>query len=104
MVKPLTISPDGVFELGSRAFRIPDRFPRRHVLSYRVLIEPLQLIPRLKPLSVEQLIITRKYLSWRAAACLIPQFRETDPKSLSQAQLDRLHNWIALNRPQLLTN
>ena len=104
MGQPLRISPDGVFELGSRAFRIPERFARRHVLSYRVLVEPMEFTPHLKPLSVEQRIQTRKYLSWRAAACLIPHFREMDPKLVSLAQLDRLHDWIVRHRPGLLEN
>lgn len=104
MGKPLTISSDGVFELGSRAFRIPERFSRRHVLSYRVLVEPMEFTPHLKPLSAERRIQTRKYLSWRAAACLIPHFREMDPRSVSLAQLERLHDWIVRHRPGLLEN
>jgi hypothetical protein len=104
MIQRIAINRDGVFELDGRAYRIPWGFSRRRVLSYRVLTEPLQVIPRLKPLTAEQRIITRKYLLWRAAACLIPEFRETDPKSLSLADLDRLHEWIARHRPELFAN
>jgi hypothetical protein len=104
MRQRIAINRDGVFKLDDSAYRIPRRFSRRPVLSYRVLTEPLQVSPRLKALTAEQRIITRKYLLWRAAACLIPEFRETDPKSLSLADLNRLHEWIARHRPQLLAN
>ncbi|MFQ5888634.1 MAG: hypothetical protein ACE5JR_01140 [Gemmatimonadota bacterium] len=100
----ITISRDGAFELGGRAYRIPKRFSRRDVLSYRTLIRPMQDVPRLKPLTAERQIMTRKYLLWRAAACVIPSFRETDPNSLSQTQLDSLHEWIAKHRPELFAD
>ena len=101
MKAALRISPDGVFEVGGLAHRIPTDFSRRYVLSYRVLIEPLQIIPRLKPLSAEQMVETRRYLLWRAAVCLIPTFSATDPRLLSLSQLDSLHDWIARHRPVL---
>jgi hypothetical protein len=100
----IAINRDGVFKLDDRAYRIPRRFSRRPVLSYRVLTEPLQVNPDLKHLTAEQRIITRKYFLWRAVACLIPEFRETDPKSLSLPDLDRLHEWIARHRPELFAN
>ncbi len=104
MGQRIAINRDGVFKLDDRAYRIPWKFSRRPVLSYRVLTEPLQLSPGLKPLTAEQRIITRKYFLWRAVACLIPEFRETDPKSLSLADLDRLHEWIARHRPELFAS
>jgi hypothetical protein len=100
----IAINRDGVFKLDDRAYRIPGTFSRRPVLSYRLLTEPLQASPSLKPLTAEQRIDTRKYLLWRAAACLIPEFRETDPKSLSLADLDHLHEWIARHRPELFAS
>jgi hypothetical protein len=100
----IAINRDGVFKLDDRAYRIPWTFSRRAVLSYRLLTEPLQASPRLKPLTAEQRIDTRKYLLWRAAACLIPEFRETDPKSLSLADVDRLHEWMARHRPELFAS
>ena len=104
MGQRIAISRDGVFKLDDSAYRMPWTFPRRPVLSYRVLTEPLQNRPGLKPLTAEQRIKTRKYLLWRAAACLIPEFRKTDPKSLSLADLDRLHEWITRHRPELLAS
>ena len=98
MDQRIAINPDGIFKLDDRAYQIPWTFSRRPVQSYRVLTEPLEVSPSLKPLSAEQRINTRKYLLWRAAACLIPEFGETDPKSLSLADLDRLHEWIAQHR------
>jgi hypothetical protein len=97
----LSISSEGVFEAGGRAHRIPLDFSRRCVLSYRVLTEPLQVVPRLKPLSPEQTVKTRRYLLWRAAVCVIPTFQETDPGLLSLSQLDSLHDWIVRHRPVL---
>lgn len=97
----LRITPDGVFEAGGQAHRIPTGFSRRCVLSYRVLTEPLEVTPRLKPLSAERMMRTRRYLLWRAAVCLIPTFRGSDPKLLSLSQLASLHNWIARHRPGL---
>ena len=101
MKTALTISREGVFEAGGEAHRIPADFSRRYVLSYRVLIEPLQVIPRLKPLSAEQMVKTRRYLLWRAAVCVIPTFSAIDPRLLSLSQLDSLHDWIARYRPAL---
>ena len=90
----LNISPEGVFEAGGRPHRIPTEFSPRYVLSYRVLTEPLQVIPRLKPLSANQMLKTRRNLLWRAAECLIPTFRGTDPRLMTLSQLDSLHDWI----------
>ena len=104
MGQRIAINRDGVFKLDSRAYRIPSKFSRRPVLSYRVLTEPLQVSPGLKALTAEQRIITRKYLLWRAMACLIPEFRETDPNSMSLAYLDHLHAWIARHRPELFVD
>ena len=104
MGQRIAINRDGVFKLDDRAYRIPWRFSGRPVLSYRVLTEPLQVISGLKPLTAEQQIITRKYFLWRAVACLIPEFREADPTSLSLADLDRLHEWIAQHRPELFAS
>ena len=101
MAKALTISPDGEFEAGERAHRVPADFSRRYVLSYRVLTEPLQVTPRLKPLSADQMLETRRYLLWRAAVCLIPTFRGSDPRLLTLSQLDSLHDWIVRHRPAL---
>jgi hypothetical protein len=101
MAATLTISPEGVFEAGGEVHRIPSGFSRRCVLSYRVLTEPLQVTPRLKPVNAERMTRTRTYLLWRAAVCLIPTFREVDPGLLSLPQLASLHDWIALNRPEL---
>jgi hypothetical protein len=100
----IAISRDGVFKLDDRAYRIPWKFSRRPVLSYRALTEPLQVSASLKALTAEQRIISRKYFLWRAVVCLIPEFRETDPKSLSLPDLDRLHEWIARHRPELLAD
>jgi hypothetical protein len=96
----IDINRDGVFKLDNSEYRIPRKFSGRSVLSYRVLTEPLAL-HRHKQLTAEQGIITRQYLLWRAAACLIPKFQETDPKSLSMADLDCLHEWIARHHPEL---
>ena len=104
MGQRIAINRDGVFKLDDRAYRIPWTFSRRAVQSYRLLTEPLQASPRLKQLTAEQRIDTRKYLLWRAAANLIPEFRETDPKSLSLADVDRLHEWIARHRPELFAS
>jgi len=101
MGQRIAINRDDVFRLDDRAYRIPWKFSRWPVLSYRVLTEPLQVSPGLKALTAEQRIITRKYLLWRAASCLIPEFRETDPKSLSLADLDRLHEWLTRHHPEL---
>jgi len=101
MATALTISPEGVFEVGGRPHRIPTVFPRKHALSYRVLTEPLEVMPRLKPLSEAQMLRTRRYLLWRAAVCLIPSFRGTDPELLTLRQLDSLHHWIVDHRPAL---
>jgi len=101
MATALTISPEGVFEVRGRPYRIPTDFSRRHALSYRVLTEPLEVIPRLKSLSDDQMLKTRRYLLWRAAVCLIPSFRGTDPEMLTLRQLDSLHDWILLHRPVL---
>ena len=104
MGQRIAINRDGVFKWNDCTYRIPWTFSRRPVQSYRVLTEPLEASPGLKPLTAEQRIDTRKYLLWRAAACLIPEFRETDPKSLSLADLDRLHEWITEHRPELLAS
>lgn len=97
----LSISPEGVFEAGGTIHRIPADLSRRCVLSYRVLTEPLQVIPRLKPPDSDQLIKTRRYLLWRAAVCLIPSFGATDPAVLTLPQLHILHDWIARHRVSL---
>jgi len=104
MGQRIAITREGVFKLDDRAYRIPWTFSRQLVQSYRVLTEPLEASPSLKPLTAEQRINTRKYLLWRAAACLIPEFRETDPKSLSLADLDRLHEWITRHHPELFAS
>jgi len=101
MATVLTISPEGVFEAGGRPHRIPADFSRRHALSYRMLMEPLEVMPRLKPLSADQMLKTRRYLLWRAAVCLIPTFRGSDPRLLTLSQLDSLHDWIVRHRPAL---
>ena len=97
----LDITSEGVFEAGGAMHRIPADVSRRCVLSYRVLTEPLQVIPRLKPIDSDQWIKTRRYLLWRAAVCLIPSFRATDPSLLTLSQLDTLHEWIACHRSVL---
>jgi hypothetical protein len=97
----IAINRDGVFKLDNSEYRIPRRFSERSVIGYRVLTEPPPAIHRNKQLTAEQGIITRQYLLWRAAACLIPKFQETDPKSLSMADLDCLHEWIARHHPEL---
>ncbi len=74
MGQRIAINRDGVFKLNDRTYRIPWTFSRRPVLSYRLLTEPLQVSPSLKPLTAEQRIDTRKYLLWRAAACRFPSF------------------------------
>lgn len=99
MAPALTITSEGVFEAGGEAHRIPSDFSRRCVLSYRVLTEPLEVTPHLKPLSAERMRKTRRYLLWRAAGCLIPTFRGSDPRQLSLSQLSSLHDWIARHRP-----
>ena len=102
MVPALNITREGVFEAGGEAHRIPTGFSRRCVLSYRVLTEPLEVTPHLKPLSAERMQKTRRYLLWRAAVCLIPTFRGSDPSQLSLSQLSSLHDWIARHRPELV--
>jgi hypothetical protein len=97
----MDINRDGVFKLDDREYQIPRKFSERSVLSYRVLTEPPPALHRNKQLTAEQGISTRQYLLWRAAACLIPELQHTDPKSLSMADLDCLHEWIARHHPEL---
>lgn len=104
MSETISISREGVFELAGRTYRIPAGLPLREVVSYRALIEPSQDLPGVRALNAEQRKEWRRFLLWRAVACVIQSFRETAPKSLSLSELESIHEWIARYRPELFAN
>ncbi|MDX1395033.1 MAG: hypothetical protein R3195_11605 [Gemmatimonadota bacterium] len=101
MSDAIFITVDGVFEIDGRVYRIPEHFSPSEVHSYRALIVPL---PDKRPgttLAAEQREITDTFFYRRAAACVIPEFRENAPESLSRDQLLSIHRWIGRHRPTL---
>lgn len=101
MAETIFISGDGAFEIDGRAYRIPEHFSTREVLSYRGLVAPVPDIPGGTTLSPEQRVATETYLLRRAAACVIPGFRMNVTESLSPTQLQSIGRWIARHRPAL---
>ena len=101
MAETILISGDGAFEIDGRACRIPERFTTREVFSYRELLVPVPDIPGGTVLTAEQRAVTETFLLRRAAACVIPGFSMSVSESLSPAQLQSIHRWIARHRPAL---
>lgn len=101
MADPIAIHPDGVFEVEGHPYRIPSEFSAREIYSYRRLMEPIPDIPGGTSLSVEQRARQRAYFLRRAAACVIPGLQVQSLESVSLRQLQRIHTWIAENRPDL---
>jgi len=98
------ISAAGIFEIEGYSYRIPERFSKREVLSYRSLITPVPDKPRGTTLAAEQRVVTETFLYRRAAACVIPEFGENAPDSLSRDQLWSIHQWLGRHRPALLAD
>ena len=101
MAESIFISGDGAFEIDGRAYRIPEQFSTRQVLSYQTLIAPVPDIRGGATLSAEQRVVTETYMLRRAADCVVPGFRMSVSESLSPAQLQSIHRWIARHRPEL---
>lgn len=100
----LQIDRDGVFELLGSAYRIPRQFSLRQKLAYRSLVAPIPQVRGERELTPERRLATRRYLLWRAAACVIPEFRAGVPEQLSLTDLEAIHRWIARYRPGLYGN
>ena len=101
MSEAISISVDGVFEIDGRAYRIPEYFSSSAVHNYRSLIAPVPDRRRGTTLAAEQREITDTFFYRRAAACVIPEFGENAPESLSRDQLLSIHRWIGRHRPSL---
>ncbi len=101
MAETKFIDGDGVFEIDGRAYRIPEHFSTREVLSYRSLVATVPEIPGERMLTAEQRAATETYLLRRATACVIPGFSMSVSESLSPARLQSIERWIAGHRPSL---
>jgi hypothetical protein len=101
MAETISIGLAGDFEVGGRAYQVPQHFSTGQVSSYQTLVRPVPDIPGGTKLTAEQRVVTETYLLRRAAACVIPEFRMSVSELLSLRQLEAIHGWIAGHRPQL---
>lgn len=102
MAGGIAIGSDGSFEIDGKPYLIPEQFSAREVYSYRRLMEPIPDIPGGTSLSSEQRARQRAYFLRRAAACIIPGLQVKSLEELPLGQLQRMHEWIAAHRPDLL--
>ncbi len=102
MARGIAIGADGYFELEGQPYLIPDEFSAREVYSYRRLMEPIPDVPGGTSLSTAQRARQRAYFLRRAAACIIPGLQVKSLEGLPLGQLQRMHEWIAAHRPDLL--
>lgn len=102
MARGIAITPEGDFELEGRPYVIPQEFSAREVYSYRGLLEPIPDVPGGTHLSSEQRARQRAYFLRRAAACIIPGLQVRSLEKVQLGQLQRMHEWIAAHRPDLL--
>lgn len=101
MARGVTISSEGRFELDGRPYRIPDRFTRREVYSYRRLLEPVPDIPGGTTLSRSERARQREFLLRRAAACVVPGLRMKALEGTGNGTVRAIHRWISDHRPEL---
>jgi hypothetical protein len=102
MARGIAITNEGDFELEGRPYFIPQEFSAREAYSYRRLMEPIPDVPGGTSLSTEQRARQRAYFLRRAAACIIPGLQVRSLEKLPLGQLQRMHEWIAAHRPDLL--
>lgn len=102
MANGIAIGGDGVFEVDGHPYCIPVEFSSREIYSYRRLLEPIPDVKGGTCLSVEQRAEQRAYFLRRAAACVIPGLQVKSLESLPLGQLQRIHQWIAEHRPDLM--
>ena len=94
----IRISEDGEFEVGGKAYHIPEDLPARTLSTYRTLLRPIPNIRGGTQLSAERKAESEAYLSRRAAAGVIPGFDLSASESLPARDLRAIHRWIARNR------
>jgi hypothetical protein len=102
MARGIAITSDGAFEVAGRPYFIPEEFSAREAYSYRRLMEPIPDVPGGTSLDSDQRARQRAYFLRRAAACIIPGLQVKSLEELPLGQLQRMHEWIAAHRPDLL--
>jgi hypothetical protein len=103
MTRVCTVDSDGSFKIGKRKHRIPDSFSDRQIHSYRTLLEPIPETPSGPSMSSELRRKQRAYLMRRSLAAVIPGLPLPVLQKLSLSQVRGIHEWIAHNRPELVT-
>lgn len=103
MARACKVDSDGSFKIGKRQHRIPDTFSDRQIHSYRTLLEPIPETPSGPSLSSELRRKQRDYLMRRSLAAVIPGLPLPVLQKLSMSQVRGIHEWIAHNRPELVT-
>ena len=94
----IRISEDGEFEVGGKAYQIPEDLPARTLSTYRTLLRPIPNIRGGTQLSDERKAESETYLSRRAAAGVIPGFDLDASESVPARDLRAIHRWIARHR------
>lgn len=94
----IRISEDGEFEVGGRAYHIPEDLPPRTLAVYRTLLRPIPDIRGGTRLSPERRAASEAYLSRRAAAGIIPGFDLSVSASVPAGDIRAIHRWIARHR------
>lgn len=94
----IRISDDGEFEVGGKAYHIPEDLPARTLAVYRTLLRPIPDIRGGTQLTAERRAASEAYLSRRAAAGVIPGFDLGASASVPARDIRAIHRWIARHR------